>query len=111
MPVHHTLEAYLDEYLEYAALRGDPKGFLFRAADGRSGELTARPLNRRRAYDMVRRRARLAGITEKIGNHNFRATGLTAYLDAGATTENAQSKPEGRRRGKEVYSKSKSRGV
>ncbi len=41
-------------------------------------------------YDMVRRRARMAGITKKIGNHTFRATGITAYLDAGGTLENAQ---------------------
>ena len=39
---------------------------------------------------MARRRARMAGITEKIGNHTFRATGITAYLDAGGTLENAQ---------------------
>jgi hypothetical protein len=29
---------------------------------------------------MVRRRAAAAGIATKIGNHMFRATGITAYL-------------------------------
>lgn len=30
MPAHHTLEQYLDEYIEAAGIRDDPKGFLFR---------------------------------------------------------------------------------
>ena len=90
MPVHHTLEEYLDAYIEQASLNDQPKGYLFRAADGRHGKLTDRPLNRKRAWDMVRRRARQAGIKEKVGNHTFRATGITAYLDAGGALENAQ---------------------
>jgi hypothetical protein len=32
---------------------------------------------------MIRRRARATGIEKKIGNHNFRATGITAYLKNG----------------------------
>lgn len=91
MPVHHCLEDYLDDYIAFANIKEDAKGFLFRAANGRSGELTDRPLDRFKAYRMVRRRARNAGIMEKIGNHTFRATGITAYLDAGGTRENAQN--------------------
>jgi integrase/recombinase XerC len=29
---------------------------------------------------MIRRRAAAAGIETKLGNHSFRATGITAYL-------------------------------
>jgi len=29
---------------------------------------------------MIRRRAAAAGIATKLGNHSFRATGITAYL-------------------------------
>jgi hypothetical protein len=32
------------------------------------------------AYAMIRRRASAAGIETKLGNHSFRATGITAYL-------------------------------
>jgi hypothetical protein len=32
------------------------------------------------AWRMVRRRALAAGIAAPIGNHSFRATGITAYL-------------------------------
>ena len=38
---------------------------------------------------MVRRRAIAAGIGTAIGNHTFRATGITAYLQNGGTLENA----------------------
>jgi hypothetical protein len=34
---------------------------------------------------MVRRRADAAGIATRIGNHTFRATGITAYLKNGGT--------------------------
>jgi hypothetical protein len=32
------------------------------------------------AYAMIRRRAAAAGVETKLGNHSFRATGITAYL-------------------------------
>ena len=37
----------------------------------------------------MRRRALSAGIKTLIGNHTFRATGITAYLKSGGTLENA----------------------
>ncbi|MDN3238029.1 hypothetical protein [Pseudomonas sp. WAC2] len=39
---------------------------------------------------MVRRRALAAWIETPIGNHTFRATGITAYLKNGGTLENAE---------------------
>lgn len=38
---------------------------------------------------MIRRRAAAAEIATKIGNHTFRATGITAYLKNGGTLEKA----------------------
>ena len=38
---------------------------------------------------MIGRRARAAGIETKVGNHTFRATGITAYLKNGGTLEKA----------------------
>lgn len=38
---------------------------------------------------MIRRRAGHAEIATKIGNHTFRATGITAYLKNGGTLEKA----------------------
>jgi hypothetical protein len=38
---------------------------------------------------MVGRRATAAGIATRLGNHSFRATGITAYLKNGGTLEKA----------------------
>lgn len=40
---------------------------------------------------MIRRRTAKAGFRVKLGCHVFRATGITAYLEAGGTLENAQA--------------------
>ncbi|WP_250537432.1 tyrosine-type recombinase/integrase [Caballeronia sp. AZ10_KS36] len=89
MPCHHSLEAYLHDYLEQTGLRDEPKGPLFRTIARGTGQLSTTPLPQANAYAMVRRRAVAAGIGTKIGNHTFRATGITAYLKNGGTLENA----------------------
>jgi site-specific recombinase XerD len=43
------------------------------------------------AWRMVRKRALAAGIMAPIGNHSFRATGITAYLANGGALEHAQA--------------------
>lgn len=91
VPVHHSLEQYLDAYLDGARIRHDEEGPLFRTL---SRELR-RPLSRTRlqqaeAWVMIRRRAKAAGIRTKIGSHTFRATGITAYLLNGGSLEHAQ---------------------
>jgi integrase len=40
---------------------------------------------------MIQRRAAELGMRVRIGCHTFRATGITAYLEAGGTLENAQA--------------------
>ncbi len=91
MPAHHSLEAYLDAYIEAAAIRDDGKAPLFRSAAGRTGTLTAQAMNRIDAWRMIQRRAADLGFRVKIGCHTFRATGITAYLEAGGTLEKAQA--------------------
>ena len=68
----------------------DLDGPLFRTAAGRTGQLTAKPLWQQDAYRMIQRRAKAAGIQTRIGNHTFRATGITAYLKNHGTLETAQ---------------------
>ena len=91
MPCHHNLEAYLHAYIDGCGLADDPKGLLFRTIGRGTGELTLTPLPQANAYAMIRRRALAAGIATKIGNHSFRATGITAYLKNGGTLEKAAS--------------------
>ena len=90
VPAHHTLDAYLEAYVQGAQLETDPKGPLFPTAHGKTDALTARPMCQADVYRMIRRRARAAGIRTKIGCHTFRATGITAYLKNGGRIEVAQ---------------------
>lgn len=88
MPCHHLLEEYLSTYIE--TLEPDePKGPLFRSLSRTTKQLGTAPLTQPDAFTMVRRRAAAAGIATRIGNHTFRATGITTYLKNGGTLENA----------------------
>jgi hypothetical protein len=91
MPCNHNLEAYLDAYISAAGVSGDDKGYLFRSTRGRTRQLTTNPLAQADVYRMIRRRAFSAGIKTRIGNHTFRATGITQYL-AMAAVANSRSK-------------------
>jgi site-specific recombinase XerD len=90
MPVHHTLEEYLDSYIDAAGLWEDKKSPLFRASNRKTGILFEDALDREDAFHMIRRRASKAGIETKIGCHTFRATGITIYLTNGGDLEKAQ---------------------
>jgi site-specific recombinase XerD len=91
MPCHHNLEQALSVYVDGIGLAADPKGPLFRTIGRGTGELTRTSLPQANAHAMIRRRAEAAGIKTKIGNHSFRATGITAYLKNGGTLEKAAS--------------------
>ena len=90
VPVHHTAEQYLDEYIEAAGIAEEKNKPLFRSTRGRSRELTTRAMSRFDAYKMIQRRAEDAGISSEIACHTFRATGITEYLRNGGTIEHAQ---------------------
>jgi integrase len=91
VPCNHTLEALLDEYITAAGIRDDADGPLFRTAGHKTGGPRHAPaMWQQDVYRMIRHRAKAAGIETKIGNHTFRATGITAYLKNGGTLEHAQ---------------------
>ena len=89
VPCHHTLERFLDEYVAAAGIASDADGPLFRSVGRKTGRGEA--LWQQDVYRMIQRRAAAAGIATKIGNHTFRATGITAYLKNGGTLEHAQT--------------------
>ena len=74
---------------EGTGIADDIKGPLFRTVRRGTGQFSDTPLPQANAYAMVRRRAVAAGIGTAIGNHTFRATGITAYLKNGGMLENA----------------------
>jgi site-specific recombinase XerD len=92
MPCHHALAELLHAYVEAANLAADRKGFLFRTSPRHAAMvLTEAPMTQADAWRMIRRRALAAGIMAPIGNHSFRATGITAYLANGGALEHAQA--------------------
>nr|WP_245206507.1 tyrosine-type recombinase/integrase [Rhizobium sp. 16-488-2a] len=89
MPCHHSLEAYLEDYLEAADLKEMPRAPLFQTIRRGTEILSGNPLPQANAYAMIQRRAVGAGISTAVCNHTFRATGITAYLKNGGTLEKA----------------------
>jgi len=91
MPCHHALAEALHAYIAAAGIAEDRKGWLFRTSRGHNATvLSEEPMNQSDAWRMIRRRAVAAGIHAPIGNHTFRATGITAYLANGGALEHAQ---------------------
>lgn len=90
IPAHHVAEEYLDRYIRAAGIGKDRRSPLFRSFD-RQSRITSRAMTRNDVLRMVKRRARVAGVSPDTCCHTFRATGITAYLDNGGTIENAQA--------------------
>ena len=90
VPAHHTLEQYLDEYVEAAGLADQSNAPLFQTTRGQSRKLTGRRLQLQEALAMVQRKAKTAGISTKVCNHSFRASGITNFLTHGGSLDNAQ---------------------
>jgi integrase len=92
MPCHHALAEALRAYIDAVGITEDRKAWLFRTSRGHTAKvLSDRPMTQPDAWRMIRRRAVAAGIMAPIGNHTFRATGITAYLSNGGALEHAQS--------------------
>ncbi len=89
MPCHHSLDEYLHACLDGTGVADDLKWPLFQTVGWGTGRLTRTSLPQPNAYAMVQRRAAAAGIETKIGNHSFRATGITDCLKNGGTLERA----------------------
>ena len=92
MPCHHALAEALHAYIAAAGIAEDRKGWLFRTSRGHNGTVLVRAADdpgRRLAHDPP---ARGGGRHHApIGNHSFRATGITAYLANGGALEHAQA--------------------
>jgi site-specific recombinase XerD len=90
MPCHHELEDYLVAYIDAAGIAVAPASPLFRAQNNHTRTLGEKALNRMKAWEMVQRRARDAGVSTAACNHTFRATGITTFLDNGGAIEKAR---------------------
>jgi site-specific recombinase XerD len=78
MPCHHALAAALHAYINAARIAQHRKEYLFRTSRGHNGNaLSDQAMDQSAAWGMIRRRAAAAGIHAPIGNHAFRAIGIT----------------------------------
>jgi hypothetical protein len=77
MRAHHNLEAYMDAYVDAAGIQEQRLTPLFRSVAGRTGVVTGNRMHRSGG-------ATAAGLKVRVGNHTFRATGITAYLSVAA---------------------------
>jgi len=89
LPCHHNLEKYIDEYIAAAGVAGDLDGPLFRTTGRKTGQ--QQEMWQQDAYRMIQRRSAAIDLKTRIGNHTFRATGITAYLKNAGTLEHAQT--------------------
>jgi site-specific recombinase XerD len=95
MPCHHALAEMLHAYIASAGIAEDRKGWLFRTTPRttrghNANVLSERPMDQKDVWRMIRKHAAVAGIASPIGNHSFRATGITNFLENGGSLENAQ---------------------
>jgi site-specific recombinase XerC len=88
---HHHLEEYLHAYIEAAGIENEKNTPLFRSTRGRSRQLTARGVDRRDVFKMVRRRSVDSGVdVSGLCCHSFRATSITLYMQNGGALAEAQ---------------------
>jgi integrase len=93
VPAHHNADAYLHAYIEATGIAGDKKSPLFRSAAGKTQKLTNRPMDPNDALRMIKRRAKAVGLSEAVGNHTFRATGITTFLQTAALLNRPRKSP------------------
>lgn len=87
VPAHHRAAEDIEQYLEIAGIASQRTLPLFRTFGGKGRSLTEKPLTTLAIWQMIKRRAKQAGLPEEICCHSFRATGITNYLQNGGTIE------------------------
>jgi len=82
-----SVKRALDEYIQMSERRLTSESPLFVATQHNRGEVSLSPNT---VAQMVKRRAKQAGITKRITPHSLRHTAVTLALDGGATVRQVQ---------------------
>jgi site-specific recombinase XerD len=91
IPVRHDLAGFIIAYVEAAGIAGEAKeSLLFRASNGRSRKLAAKPLGTERICELVKRRLKDAGLPTHLSPHSFRVTAIIDLLHQGVPLEDVQ---------------------
>jgi len=89
IPCHRKLQPILKAYVTAAKL-SDPDAPLFRAARGRTPQLSERPFQAKDIHRMLKRRLKAANLPSILTCHSFRATTATDLLEQGVSLEEVQ---------------------
>ena len=90
VPIHSVARNAIDEWLMKSGLDESPSLPLFPAFSENREQITSRHMTRINVWGLIQARARALGLEKRIGCHSFRATGLTAYMNAGGQLDIAQ---------------------
>lgn len=91
IPVRYDLESTIRAYIDTAGLGQAAKDApLFRACNGRHGDLSERPLDTTAVGELVKRRLKAAGLPERLSPHSFRVMAITDLLSQGVPLEDVQ---------------------
>jgi integrase/recombinase XerD len=90
VPCHPSLEVHLDDWIKATGIAPEKKKPLFRCVH-KGDNLTPNAMSRFDIFQMIKRRAKEAGLPYSTCCHTFRATGITTYLLNGGTLEHAQT--------------------
>lgn len=90
IPVHSEAAGYIKTYLANAGLSKESSPPLFQTLRGHSKDSSGKPFHRNNILDMIKRRAKEAGLSSTTCCHTFRATGLTVYMENGGILQHAQ---------------------
>ncbi len=91
IPVRLELQRDILAYLEAAGIGADAKDRpLFRAAVGKTKQLTGNALTSKGICELVKRRLKAAGLLVRLSPHSFRVTAITDLLTQGVPLEDVQ---------------------
>ena len=90
MPWYHKLDFHLDDYIKTVDIGENCNDPPFRAAIGRTGQFSERPMGRTNVWYMIQRRSSDSGLKTEIVCHALCGTGITDYLTSGGKLEIAQ---------------------
>ncbi len=91
IPVRHDLQGYLFDYLSAAGFEpGRSVAPLFQSVRGRSEQLTGRSLTGVDICRIVKRWAKVAGLSARLSPHSFRVCAVTDLLTQGVPLEDVQ---------------------
>lgn len=91
IPVRHDLQFFILAWIDAAGIASDPADTpLFRSTVRRTGQLTGRALTSKAICELVKRRLKDAGLSERLSPHSFRTTAATDLLSQGVPLEEVQ---------------------